>query len=90
MCVYTINCIAPWAHERDFTVVAFLQGRATYHVMPCSDKRKQFLYIFKATPLISLLQFLFPDLSENISIALSCQYWNECCATFGIYCVLSS
>jgi hypothetical protein len=89
-CVYTINCIAPWVLERDFTVIAFLKGHAKYHVMPCSDNRKQFLCIFKATSLISLLQILFSDLKGNISIALSCKYQNECSAAFGIYLVLSS
>ena len=81
----TINCIAPWVLERGFSVIGFLKGHATYHVMPCSDNRKQFLYIFKATSLISLLQILLSGLNENISVALSCKYQNECSATFGIY-----
>ena len=87
--VYTINCIVPWVHEGDSTVIVFLKGRATYHVMSCSDNRKQFLYIFKVTSLISLLQILFSDLNANISIALSCKYQNECSAAFGIYLLLS-
>lgn len=80
--------------KTDFTVIAFLQGRATHHMMPCSDNIKQFLfnhteYIFKPNSFISLLRVLFSDFSEHIFIASSCKHQNEWCAIFGFYFVLS-